>query len=444
MRNLPMTYVPSGTFTISHGQDMLLVALLGTCVGVALYDREASVGGLIHILLPEPTGTTDVWQPENYATTGLPLFLKGLLEAGAQKDRIWAVVAGGSLFGPVSWGDLRLDFGGRTTERVFDILNQEQIPILKAETGGRFAMDLLLNTATWDTTIKQALDKGMDNNRNMPLPNSEEIDQAIAHTSPIPQIALSIMRMLRHENYSTEELAEEFKSDQVLVAKVLRLCNSAMLSADKRIDSIDHALVLLGEGHLLELIVSASVDVFFSQQEGGYSLMRGGLFKHALGVAHVAKVISQFTGRQDPGTAYTAGLIHDIGKVVLDHYVGRAIPLFYKNAPTDDSDLIHLEIEALGVDHQEIGKRLAKEWNLPESLTEVIAFHHWPEMAEKHGELVHLVYLADLLTSWVLAGLELEKINTESLHGRLQRLGLKPEQIPIIIDRVPWKKLMYA
>ena len=110
--------VASGSFRIEGKKNEILEAYLGTCVGLTLVDRRAGVGGLLHILLPEPVSAGSVWQPETYAVTGVPLFIKALCDAGAQKKNLVASLAGGALVGPVSDVDLNLDIGGRTAEIV--------------------------------------------------------------------------------------------------------------------------------------------------------------------------------------------------------------------------------------------------------------------------------------------------------------------------------------
>ena len=98
--------VASGTSVISKNKKESLEAYLGSCVGVTLVDRQANVGGLLHLLLAEATGMDMSFQPESYATTGMPNFLKKLIDAGASKERLEACVAGGALIGPVSEHDL--------------------------------------------------------------------------------------------------------------------------------------------------------------------------------------------------------------------------------------------------------------------------------------------------------------------------------------------------
>ncbi|MFO7600209.1 MAG: chemotaxis protein CheD, partial [Candidatus Desulfacyla sp.] len=105
MPYIPRRSVPSGSYVVSESKNLILEAFLGTCVGVSLCDQEAGVGGLIHLLLPEPTSSDIFDQPETYASTGLPLFIKALCDAGASRHRLEARIAGGALVGPLAERD---------------------------------------------------------------------------------------------------------------------------------------------------------------------------------------------------------------------------------------------------------------------------------------------------------------------------------------------------
>src|SRR5512147_1250914 len=132
-------HVSAGSYHVGPAQPITLEAFLGTCVGVALFDRDARVGGLAHFLLPEPVSMDAAWQPEKYAASGMPLFLEALYKAGAQPAGLRATLAGGALVGPVDDTDLNLDIGGRTAETAARILRAEGIRIDRAETGGFFS-----------------------------------------------------------------------------------------------------------------------------------------------------------------------------------------------------------------------------------------------------------------------------------------------------------------
>ena len=90
-----------------------------------------------------------------------------------------------------------------------------------------------------------------------------------------------------------------------------------------------------------------------------------------------------------------------------------------------------------GITHTEAGKLLAIKWDLPDDLINVIAHHHYPELSEEYEELVTLIYLADLLMSKFQVSYELDRVDTERLHERLARVGLRLDQFPVLVDRIP-------
>jgi putative nucleotidyltransferase with HDIG domain len=432
-------YVASGNYVVSEKRSLLLEAYLGTCVGVTLCDRGAEVGGLSHFLLPEPTRLDKPLNAMAYATTGLPLFIKALRDAGAKKGRLMASIAGGALVGPLSRNDLELDIGGRTTEAVQAILRKEGIPVSKAETGGYLSCVLSLDLLTFKSSIRPLGNHSSHGVRAFKKLTSGEISHSISHVRPVPQIALKVARMIQDKDYRMQQIAKEIRQDQIIAAKVIRLCNSAFVGLKNKIDSIDRALVIMGEKLLLQLVASASLEPYFSDSGQGYSLCKGGLFQHSIGTAMVAEELAKFTHRVPPDIAYTAGLLHDIGKVVLDQYISSVYPFFYRRTQIDGVELCDAEMEKLGITHPNAGGLLAENWSLPENLTDTIKHHHYPENATVNPELTHLIYLADLLMSRFQVGQELECLNMDNLCSRLQKIGLTLSQFPTLIDLIPQK-----
>ncbi len=431
-------HVPSGNYVVKRQTKIILEAHLGTCVGVTLVDREAKVGGLIHILLPRPTAVAERPQrPKVYASTGLPLFIRDLCKAGAAKKRLEACVAGGSLIGPVSKQDLDLDIGGNTTNVVHEILRGEKIPVIKSETGGYSGYRFSLDLNTLEALIHPIGYQDPSAETYFQKPTSEDISRVVNSVRPIPQIALKIARMIQDGNYNMNAVSGEIKQDQVISASIIRLCNSTFTGLKKKVGSIDRALVIMGEKILFQLVISACLQQSFSEYGQGYSLSKGGLFQHALGTAIVAEELAKYTGKASSDTAYTAGLLHDIGKVVLDQYISSAYPFFYRKTSVDGIDLCEAEKEKIGIDHTEAGALLAENWFLPEELIDTIKYHHYPEGSTVNPELTHLVYLSDLLMSRFQAGLELECINMDMFSSRLQKLGLKPSELPVVVDLMP-------
>jgi len=418
---------------------MILHAYLGTCVAVALYDAEAGIGGLIHLLLPEPISSAKTFQAGNYSSIGFPIFLKALYDAGASPKKLKACIAGGALVGPLKNYDLELDIGGRTVERVMQFLTDEKIQIEKTETGGFFTRRLSVNMQTWNCCIEPTGVDKLKTNINLKIPSTEAISLTIRHLQPIPQIALKLLRMINEDLYTIDALAEEIRKDQVISARTLQLCNSAIFSNRKKIESVEHAMVMLGQHLLLKFVISASLNNFFSQCGMGYSLCKGGIYHHAIGTAIVAEKLANLTGKISPSLAYTAGLLHDIGKVVLDQYIFADFPLFYRQINEERRNFIEVEKNEFGIDHTEVGGDLAHSWSLPESLVETIRYHHNPENTLKNTELLHIVYLADLLMSRFNPCFELERLNTEPLVSRLETIGFSIKNFSEIVDFIPVK-----
>ncbi|MFH2043924.1 MAG: HDOD domain-containing protein [Pseudomonadota bacterium] len=427
----------SGNYFVGKEKDIILEACLGSCVGVTIWDKEAKVGGLIHLLLPEWTGYGEILKPALYAKTGLPLFINALIEAGADKSRMKAYVAGGALIGPISQLDMDLNIGGRTADIVQKILTDESIEVCQAETGGFFGYRLNIDLRSFKSSINLIVDMPSHEDNDFKKPVPADIIQSINVVRPIPQIILKVVQMINDGNYNINEVAKDIKKEQVISAAILRLCASSYLGLKEKVTSISRALALLGEKNLFKVIVSASLELYFSDAAKGYSLCKGGLFHHALGTAIISEELAKYTGIAKPEIAYTAGLLHDIGKVVLDQYISSAYPLFYRRTQIDMAELDKVEKELTGITHSEAGAIIAERWSINESLIDVIRHHHQPELASKAPELTHIVYLADLLMSKFQAGQELATLDKGDISSRLNKIGLATSKFPVIVNLIP-------
>lgn len=437
MKSIPRYHVPAGTFQISKKKPLLLQACLGTCVGVAIHCEASGIGGIIHLLLPEPILSSSNAQMEKYATTGLPLFIQALLDAGARRDSLSAALAGGALVGPLRRQDLSLDIGGRTVEIAKKILDQENVNIVLSETGGFFTCCLNLDMNTGESYIEPAGQTKLGDMAKLQTPSPPAIEEAIRQLKPIPQVALKILRLMDQNRFDIGPIADEIRKDQVITGRMLQLANSAMFGAKRNITSLDHAVVYLGQDLMVKIILSAAVQGYFEQSAMGYALCKGGLYYHAVGCAQLAEDLARRTGSEEPGKAYTAGLLHDIGKVVLDQNITAAAPLFYRDLMETKEDVLSIERRLLGMNHAEVGTLLARQWSFPAPLMHAIQFHHKPDLCSDSRQLCTIVYLADVLMSRFHAGLEMERLETKGLTAQLALIGLAPEDFIGLVDLLP-------
>jgi putative nucleotidyltransferase with HDIG domain len=437
MKAVPKYHVPAGTLHTSGKRPLILQACLGTCVGVALHCERTGLGGIIHLLLPEPVSARVCDQPGKYATTGLPLLIQELLDAGASRETLSASLAGGALVGPLRQQDLDLDIGGRTVEAARNILKAADIKIVHSETGGFFTCILSLDLRSGQVSIEPAGQSKLQTESHLQAPDSQSIKAAIQELKPIPQVALKILRLMDENKYDIDPIAREIQKDQVMTARMLQLANSSIFGTRRRITSVDHAVVYLGQDLMVKLILSAAVQGYFAQSGMGYALCKGGIYHHSVGCAHVAEALARQTGCEDPARAYTAGLLHDIGKVVLDQYVTPARPFFYREIMDTEDDVLSIETHVLRVKHTDVGAVLARLWSLPEPLIRVIQHHHHPHHCPDVDALCVTVYLADLLMSRFHTGLEIERLDTRPLSGLLGSIGLNHGDFATLVDMIP-------
>ncbi len=434
--------IASGEYYVTRKTDISAQAFLGSCVGLVIFDLENEIGGLYHILLPEPSSTITVYEPKKYATTGLPLFLQELERIGAQKENMKAYLAGGALMGDVSDLDLAYNFGGQTTELVEKFLTEHGIELVQEETGGYFGYKMTADFLNFKVNVSLSGSNFMSRRKHDIIPELGSIDDVIQKIKPIPQIALKVIRMIHKSEVSMSTIGKEIRQDQVLTAKIINLCNSAYFNPKKRIETIDEAVVMLGERRILLLTFSIFTEYYYKDSDNGYSLCKGGLFQHALGVARAAEEIARHTGKVEPELAYTAGLLHDIGKIVLDQWVDHFYPMFYRNLYNDQNlTLVDVERKVFHTDHNQAGAKLAQMWDLPESLAYTIEFHHQVDKYDTYPDLLHIVNLANLLISFFKSGLILNKFDEKNLTASVNYLKMSSDEILKILDAIPFNNL---
>ncbi len=425
--------IPSGSFKVSKAGHESMIAHLGTCVGVAIVDRQAGIGGLYHILLPETMSGIGDSSDDTYARSGMPRFLEALNESGARPHQMEATLAGGALIGSISNLDLSLDIGGRSVTIVQQMLSDASIQVRKSECGGCYGRKLVLNCQTLNCRIEPSFPPGQMKVEPISPPKSKELDKAISQIKPIPQVVLTIMRMIHSKDYNSKDIAKEMQKDQVISAKVINICNSTFVSPRQEIRSVNQALVMLGERFIAQIILSLYLSNFLNGYNQGYSMAMGGLYHHSISAAVIGERIARMTHKTDPDMAYLAGLTHDIGKVVLDQYVAPALPHFYRKIFEDGMDLLTAEKSILGITHTEVGGRLAELWSLPPYLLDTIAFHSRPEEARHDKTLTYTVNLANLLNVRFCVGSVLESIGIEDLGVCLSHLGMEPAHLNRLI-----------
>jgi len=223
-----------------------------------------------------------------------------------------------------------------------------------------------------------------------------KILRSLVNLPPMPHIILKARQILSDPESSLKDLAVVIETDQALVAKVLTLANSAYYGVSGKISSIPHASVLLGQKTLGQMITISASSALLTRKLRGYGIDPNDMWRHSLACAFAAKRIADIGSDNMVEDAFTAGLLHDAGKIILDPYVLKHKFDFKMLKRQNDPLLFEAERSIIGFDHAEIMSRACRIWRFPETQIAAIRFHHQPRCTEE-TKLDCIIHLADVL-----------------------------------------------
>ena len=232
----------------------------------------------------------------------------------------------------------------------------------------------------------------------------DQIIEELDNIESIPATVTKVYKFLKNsDEVDFKELVRLIEYDPSLTTNILKYANSAYYGFKYKITNLHQALIRVGTDKIFDLVMAASVGPILKKGVKGYDLPRGKLWEHSIGVAIGAERLSTELKIPAPGYLFTAGLLIDIGKIVLGSFVDiDAQPIiklaFEKHIPFDVA-----ERRILGIDHAEVGALLLEKWGIPEEIVEVEKWHHQPDRFEGDKTVVDLVHAADALT--MIAGI---------------------------------------
>jgi putative nucleotidyltransferase with HDIG domain len=216
----------------------------------------------------------------------------------------------------------------------------------------------------------------------------------------LPDIVHKILAVLGRPATPASEIAELISYDPGLTSKVLRMVNSAAYGFQRQISSIQHAVMILGFNNVRGLVLSASIFKLFEGHTRPGGLNHKIFWEHSLGTAIAARLLSKLLRVGKAEDVFSAAMLHDIGKVILDIYFERdyeqVLQATNRQHILGHGDaFLQIENRLLAMNHTEIGFHLATKWKLPVTITEVIQYHHTPQQSRHCQPLVYLVALAN-------------------------------------------------
>lgn len=225
------------------------------------------------------------------------------------------------------------------------------------------------------------------------------IDSILKSIKKIPAFPATIQRvtsLLRNDDYSVTDVVNVIKYDQSIAANILKISNSAYFGMHQKIMTIHDAVVYLGQQQLVRAVQMAGISNFYKKSGKGYVAQSKDLWEHSVAVALMSQILSRRIQGKEDSVLYTSALLHDIGKVIMGEYVYESFQQIFDQVKTRQCSFLEAEEDVIGINHAELGGRIAAYWNFPAEIKDAIAYHHRPDLLKKEDKTnAWLVYLSD-------------------------------------------------
>jgi putative nucleotidyltransferase with HDIG domain len=278
-----------------------------------------------------------------------------------------------------------------------------------------------------------------------------EKDRILATVKSVPSLPSVVMKLRKYLNdpdASFDELARIIQYDPGLTANVLQLANSAYFGWAGTISSVKEAITRLGTNRIFQMVLCMSVAPLVSKPIRGYDMDAGSLWEHSIATAVCAEQLAEALKLKGAEDAFTAGMLHDMGKVVLGTFVEVDDEPIREIVRSDNLAFNEAERMVLGIDHAEVAAVLLEDWQLPPEAVPAARWHHDPGKAPaEHRQMVDLIHVADILclnVGWGAGADGLQYRLDEKANDRLGvRIGMAEEIVLKVMSGMEDLKDMY-
>ncbi len=255
----------------------------------------------------------------------------------------------------------------------------------------------------------------------------------IINAKAIPTMSSTIVKLSKLVNdpeTQMEDVVKALQLDPGITANVLKLANSAALGLPRQVSSVQEAVVRIGMKQLYQIALSSSLKPIVNKQLSGYDLEDGFFWRHSIAVAIAAEHLASKL-RKKADDAFTAGILHDVGKQVISEFIQENSELFEENDGNKTFDSI--ERDKLGIDHAELGASVLKKWQFPSPLVNVAHYHHRPDETPEDQTLVDVIHVANAICASGGLGIGSDSLQYELSPNAVERLGLVDEAMDEVL-----------
>ena len=241
-----------------------------------------------------------------------------------------------------------------------------------------------------------------------------KVARKVKSMPPLSTTTMDIIKLIAQEDYATEDIVRLIETDMTLAGRCLQAVNSPAIGLRAKVVTIQRAVILLGANTVADIALQTGMTELFNFNLTGYSSTAEELWRHCLRTAIASRrVASEILCSKTGDVAYAAGLLHDIGKVIISEFLEEQSDNLFSGTETDsDRDFLEAENALFGTDHTRVGARIAEKWHLPTAFQMAIRYHHQPGNApEEWRELCLAVHIGDMLAMLVGEGTALDNMS---------------------------------
>jgi HD-like signal output (HDOD) protein len=213
----------------------------------------------------------------------------------------------------------------------------------------------------------------------------------------LPIVYQKVVELCETDNVSIQDLVKVIEMDQPLTLKIMKVANSSFYSTLSEVSSLEHALIKLGLNEIKSIALGLSVYNYFTDIDDN-AFDRQLFWKHAIICSQTAKFLSTHFKLPSDDTLFLSGLIHDMGKLVLDVYFHEEFVRIIELVATGRQPFSKAEKAVLGTTHYQVAAKLLKQWRFPQKVTMQVLFHHAPWYSRNNEINSIVIYLANILT----------------------------------------------
>jgi putative nucleotidyltransferase with HDIG domain len=265
----------------------------------------------------------------------------------------------------------------------------------------------------------------------------KEILETIRSLPPMSPAQNKIVTMLAVPDVNINDVIQLIQYDPAVTSGVLKLVNSAYFGLTQEVTSIKQAVVLLGFKQVHRIVLTVSFSPVMHKSISGYDLPSGALWQHSVATAVASETIARAIKYPLADEAFTAALMHDIGKIALSSFVDAYFSRIDEQARADSASFEVVEKQILGIDHAEAGAIILKNWGIPKSLFMPVLWHHAPESCTDAdvSPIVDIVHLADNLCLASGFGVGRDGLQYRLSPAVMQRLRFKATMLESIMSQ---------